>query len=325
MKCRKAVWGLVLFIALISPGIVFGQETLAVLDFTTEAVSKTEMKAIVEYLSAELFNTGKFIVIDVSQRETILNEMEFSMSGCTDESCALEIGKLLSAETIVTGTLSKIGSRYLMSVKMLETETSKTLATSNGKYGDLDELIDGLENVAAELAGNPVTETVVESEPEKNETVSESASAEESDKGETTAEAAARPAAPADKTVAADNGGVDIPAIICTSAGAAGLCVGGYFLYNLFANSLPAFNTANIAYDSASYGSDFDTLFTALETSRDAAFNDFLIGSIAAGAGVVLTTVGIILFANDSAPETSNIAFSPVVGNNPGLLVRVSY
>ncbi len=325
MKYKKAVWILVLFIALITPGFVFGQDTLAVLDFTTEAVSRTEMKAIVEYLSAELFNTGKFIVIDVSQRETILNEMEFSMSGCTDESCALEIGKLLSAETIVTGTLSKIGSRYLMSVKMLETETSKTLATSNGKYGDLDELIDGLENVAAELAGNPITETVVEAQPEKTETVAESSSSEKSGNDNIAAEAGNESAAPAEKTAAADKGGVDIPAIICTSAGAAGLGVGGYFIYNLFANTLPAFNTANTAYDSASYGSDFDALFTALETSRDAAFNDFLIGSIAAGAGAVLTTVGIILFANDSAPETSNVAFSPVVGKNPGLLVRVSY
>ena len=67
------------------------------------------------------------------------------MSGCSDDSCALEIGKMLSAELIVTGNLSKVGSRYLMSVKMLETETSRTMGTANGKFTDLDELIDGLE------------------------------------------------------------------------------------------------------------------------------------------------------------------------------------
>ena len=155
MLTRKA---LLLSVILIIAPIVFlpaqSKETLAVLDFKTEAVSETEMNAIVEFLSAELFNTNKFIVIDVSQRQAILDEMEFSNSGCTDDSCALEIGKMLSAELIVTGNLSKVGTRYLMSVKLLETETSKTMGTANGKFGDLDELIDGLDQIAYTLSGH---------------------------------------------------------------------------------------------------------------------------------------------------------------------------
>ena len=39
------------------------RETLAVLDFKTEAVSEIEMSAIVEFLSAELFKTNKYIVM----------------------------------------------------------------------------------------------------------------------------------------------------------------------------------------------------------------------------------------------------------------------
>ena len=153
MSGRRFFFSLMILAAvLLMPVTSQGKETLAVLDFTTEAVSRTEMTAIVEFLSAELFDTDKYIVIDVSQRETILNEMEFSMSGCSDDSCALEIGKMLSAEMIVTGNLSKVGSRYLMSVKMLETETSRTVGTANGKYNHLDDLIDGLESIAYKLA-----------------------------------------------------------------------------------------------------------------------------------------------------------------------------
>lgn len=168
---------IILVIAILIPASAQTKETLAVLDFNTEAVSKTEMSAIVEFLSNELFRTDKYIVIDVSQRETILQEMEFSMQGCSDDSCALEIGKMLSAELIVVGTLSKIGSRYLMSAKMLETETSRTVGTANGKYTDLDEMIDGLEKIAYSLAGQEVVSTETEgatdetSEPVKPETV----------------------------------------------------------------------------------------------------------------------------------------------------------
>ena len=51
----------------------------------------------------------------VAQRETVLKELEFSMSGCTDESCMLEVGKMLSAELIVGGSISQLGSKIVLS------------------------------------------------------------------------------------------------------------------------------------------------------------------------------------------------------------------
>ena len=45
--------------------------------------------------------------IEVSQRDNILKEMEFSLSGCSDESCMLEVGKMLSAESISTPRLKQ--------------------------------------------------------------------------------------------------------------------------------------------------------------------------------------------------------------------------
>lgn len=65
---------------------------ITVLDFTINEVSQTEMKSIIGLLSSALFKTKYFTVIDVSQRETVLKELQFSMSGCSDESCMLEMG-----------------------------------------------------------------------------------------------------------------------------------------------------------------------------------------------------------------------------------------
>ena len=189
---RRKIFFSIVFLSAVLLSYAYPQdkETLAVLDFKTEAVSETEMNAIVEFLSAELFNTDKYIVIDVSQRQTILEEMEFSMSGCTDDSCALEIGKMLSAELIVTGNLSKVGSRYLMSVKLLQTETSRTMGTANGKFGDLDELIDGLEEIAFTLAGAEVEAVAAKPVPEPEPKVEPEPEPEPEPKTETEAEAA---------------------------------------------------------------------------------------------------------------------------------------
>lgn len=63
------------------------------------------MKSIISLLSSALFQTGEFTVIDVSERERLLQELEFSMSDCTDESCLREVGRMLSAEGIAAGNL----------------------------------------------------------------------------------------------------------------------------------------------------------------------------------------------------------------------------
>jgi hypothetical protein len=125
---------------------------ITVLDFTINEVSQAEMKSIIGLLSSAMFKTNFFTVIDVSQRETVLKELQFSMSGCSDESCMLEIGKLLAAEAIVMGSIGRVGSKYVLSAKMLETEPARTLSTADGIYDSLDALLGGIFDVAKELA-----------------------------------------------------------------------------------------------------------------------------------------------------------------------------
>jgi branched-chain amino acid transport system substrate-binding protein len=126
---------------------------ITVLDFKTNNISAADMRSIISLLSSALFKTGRFKVIDVTQRDTLLKELEFSMSGCTDESCQLRIGKMLSAEQIVVGDIAKVGTRYMLSSKMLQTETAGTLASADGIYPTMDALVDDLYAIASTLAG----------------------------------------------------------------------------------------------------------------------------------------------------------------------------
>jgi TolB-like protein len=145
---------------------VFAQEKpiMTVLDFVTNGVSKSEMRTIISFLSSALFKTDKFIVIDIQERDSLLREMEFSMSGCSNETCLLEIGRLLSAQYIVTGNIGRVGSRYVLAIKMLETETGRTMSASEGVYASIDEIVDDLYDIAAELSENQKEDTVVNRE-----------------------------------------------------------------------------------------------------------------------------------------------------------------
>lgn len=98
---------------------------ISVLDFQTEeGITKSEMRIFISLLTSALFKTNVFIVIDVSERETLLKELEFSVSGCSNESCQLEIGRLLSAEAIIIGRIGRFGTRYVLTAKMLQTGPS---------------------------------------------------------------------------------------------------------------------------------------------------------------------------------------------------------
>lgn len=126
---------------------------ITVLDFATEGVSRNEMLSIISLFSSALFRTEQYTIIDISQRENLLKELEFSMSDCTDESCQLKVGKLLSAEAIVVGNIGRVGSKFILSAKMLETETGKTLGTADGIYDDLDGILADIDLLALRLSG----------------------------------------------------------------------------------------------------------------------------------------------------------------------------
>ena len=144
---------------------------ITVLDFETNEVSRAEMRTIISLLSAALFKIDCFTVIDVSQRDTVLKELKFSMSGCSDESCMLEIGKMLSAEAIIMGSIGRVGTKYVLSAKILETETAKTLNTAVGIYKDLDELLDNIFDIALEIAVPYASTHDVAAEPEPKKPV----------------------------------------------------------------------------------------------------------------------------------------------------------
>jgi hypothetical protein len=82
----------------------------------------------------------------------LLKEIEFSSGDCVDESCQLEIGRQLSAEMIVVGSIDKVGSRIVLAAKILETATSKTLNATDGIYQSLDDLLDNIYSFGRELA-----------------------------------------------------------------------------------------------------------------------------------------------------------------------------
>src|SRR5208337_4437438 len=80
---------------------------LAVMDLTAKGkMSKVTAAAISDLLRSDIVDTGRFVVVERSQMESIFKEQGLQMTGCTDSSCAVEIGKLVSANKIILGEVN---------------------------------------------------------------------------------------------------------------------------------------------------------------------------------------------------------------------------
>lgn len=132
---------------------------ITVLPFTANkdsGVSKADAAALSVIFEVTLINTGEYQVLEQTQIAAILETQAFSLSGCVDESCAVEIGKLLSADTIIIGSLNKIASRYILTTKMVSVELGEIVGGDIFQGNNLEEIIDQL---IAKISDTPGSST----------------------------------------------------------------------------------------------------------------------------------------------------------------------
>lgn len=97
----------------------------------------------------------RFDFIDVIERKEIKKiseELKLGMTGMIDNSTALQVGKLVSANYMLLGNVQIFGEQIRIDARVIETETGKIVYTSfvRGNYNDLLSLEEELTEKIAE-------------------------------------------------------------------------------------------------------------------------------------------------------------------------------
>lgn len=130
---------------------------IAVMDFENNGLEAQEVRLISDYITSALVRTEVYDVIDRNQRDMLLAEIEFSYSGVSNEEAQIELGKLLAADLILTGSIGKLGSRYIVNISVIDVRTSKNIASDSAAYPSIDALLDGSVELVYSLAlGEPL-------------------------------------------------------------------------------------------------------------------------------------------------------------------------
>ncbi len=118
----KKIFILALLLCLSTP--VFAKKMrIAVMDFKPDGVSKSIARKVSELIRSNMINIGKYIVIERAQMKQILKEQGFQRTGCTDVTCAVKIGKILSANKILVGTVMDMEGTIIITGRIVDVES----------------------------------------------------------------------------------------------------------------------------------------------------------------------------------------------------------
>jgi TolB-like protein len=104
--------------------------------------------ALAEFIIGHLFTCKSIILVDRIDFKKVIREINFSRSGFADEQQVLEMGKALSADYILTGSITDLFGQYRINTKILNTESTEIVAHASAVIAPVT-----LDGVTEELLG----------------------------------------------------------------------------------------------------------------------------------------------------------------------------
>ena len=119
------------------------KKIIAVYDIQGYQVPDVLTKALTERLRDEIFQRDIYRVVTRSDMESVFEEQGLQLSGaCDDATCLVEIGKVLGAEYIIGGSVSKVEEKYTVLINTLDVATGELIYSSSmSKIKSSDKLL----------------------------------------------------------------------------------------------------------------------------------------------------------------------------------------
>ena len=112
------------------------------LSSATKNLDSETADGIMIFIENAFVNVGKVRVVDRTNITKIVAEYEFQQSELTDENTAVKIGQLSGADIIVIGSISYVGKKYYLNIKLISVETAEILGSSIAAAEDASEFLD---------------------------------------------------------------------------------------------------------------------------------------------------------------------------------------
>ncbi|MCH7573503.1 MAG: DUF2380 domain-containing protein [Candidatus Marinimicrobia bacterium] len=114
-------------------------KALVVLDFKGRGISRIEARVISDRLRYLFLKSGTVRVFDRGMMDEILAEEDIQWTGCDSNECAVEVGRRLGAQLILTGSAGKVGDIWYIEGKVIDVKTERVTKPIRYEFrGDID-------------------------------------------------------------------------------------------------------------------------------------------------------------------------------------------
>lgn len=149
---RMARLFLVFSLVFVSIAPAADKTRIAVMSLVAKAgVDPNTAATITDLLSGELVSLKKFDVIDRANLDKVMREQALQQSGCSDQACAVKLGNILNVQKLVVGSVSKLGSKIIITMSFVDVERSRIEMSDNETAANDDELMPRIKSLAAKI------------------------------------------------------------------------------------------------------------------------------------------------------------------------------
>lgn len=127
---------------------------LAVFTFDEIAPQQTAQgwgASLAEMLSTALINAGNYRLVERKQLQKVLEEQALGQSGALDSETAVVVGKIMSIDAIVVGSLSTLANAVEADARILNVETGEAIAATHSRASSANELRQIADALAKEI------------------------------------------------------------------------------------------------------------------------------------------------------------------------------
>jgi len=131
---------------------------VAVMPLQPKGVPGVDADVITDAIGTQLQQSGMVRVMERAQMDQILKEQGFQQSGaCDGPDCVLQVGKMLSVDRILVGSVGLVGRTYTLNLRLVGVGTGEVIHSSMKSFaGTIDDVLTKLvPETVADLVGTP--------------------------------------------------------------------------------------------------------------------------------------------------------------------------
>jgi len=124
---------------------------VAIMDLAAKDIDESTAHAVSSLIRSDMIDSKLFVMIEREQMNGILQEQGFQQVGAIDPKKAVQMGKLLAANKLMIGEITRMGKSLVITVRIVDIENGVAEYSAKGTAADEEKLQETARKVSKDL------------------------------------------------------------------------------------------------------------------------------------------------------------------------------